>query len=111
MSYILNKILKIFKTFFEKTKLKLNVIELFISIRNAQKAVNTIDCNVSQIAKSLISKGKTSQSSILIVVSDINKISEKTIKNCTWAKLEKVATDFSLKFIGFTYHTKFNYFL
>ena len=44
---------------------ELNVMELSDSTRTAQEATNIIGCSVSQIAKSLIFKGKTSKKPIL----------------------------------------------
>ena len=60
--------------------LKLNVMELSDSTRTAQEAANTIGCTVSQIAKSLIFKGKTSQNPILIITSGTNRVNEKVGK-------------------------------
>ncbi|WP_461615618.1 YbaK/EbsC family protein [Clostridium sp. Marseille-QA1073] len=80
---------------------ELNVIELSDSTRTAQEAANTIGCNVSQIAKSLIFKGKTSQRPILIVASGTNRVNEKAIKEHLGEKLEKADADFVLTHTGF----------
>ncbi|ARC86721.1 hypothetical protein U732_2728 [Clostridium argentinense CDC 2741] len=80
---------------------ELNVIELSDSTRTAQEAADTIGCDVSQIAKSLIFKGKTSQKPILIVASGTNRVNEKAIKEYLGEKLEKADTDFVLTHTGF----------
>ncbi len=80
---------------------ELNVIELSNSTRTAQEAADTIGCDVSQIAKSLIFKGKTSQKPILIVASGTNRVNEKAIKEYLGEKLEKADADFVLAHTGF----------
>lgn len=80
---------------------ELNVIELSDSTRTAQEAANTIGCSISQIAKSLIFKGKISQIPILIVASGTNRVNEKAIKQHIGEKLEKADADFVLKHTGF----------
>ncbi|NLP43570.1 MAG: YbaK/EbsC family protein [Peptococcaceae bacterium] len=80
---------------------ELNVIELPDSTRTAQEAANAIGCTVSQIAKSLIFKGKTSQNPILIIASGTNRVNEKAIKEHIGEKLEKADADFVLEHTGF----------
>ena len=81
--------------------IQLNVIELSDSTRTAQEAANTIGCTVSQIAKSLIFKGKTSQKPILIIASGTNRVNEKTVKEHIGEKLSKADADFVLENTGF----------
>ncbi|KPU45738.1 Cys-tRNA(Pro)/Cys-tRNA(Cys) deacylase YbaK [Oxobacter pfennigii] len=80
---------------------ELNVVELPDSTRTAQEAADAIGCTVSQIAKSLIFKGKVSQKPILIIASGTNRINEKAIKEITGEKLEKADADFVLEHTGF----------
>lgn len=80
---------------------ELNVVELSDSTRTAQEAANTIGCTVSQIAKSLIFKGKTSQKPILIIASGTNRVNEKVIKEHIGEKLQKADADFVLEHTGF----------
>lgn len=80
---------------------ELNVMELSDSTRTAQEAANSIGCSVSQIAKSLIFKGKTSQKPILIVASGTNRVNEKAVKAYIGEKLEKADADFVLEHTGF----------
>ena len=78
-----------------------NIIELSDSARTAQEAADAIGCSVSQIAKSLIFKGKISQKPILIVASGTNRINEKAVKEHIGEKLEKADADFVLEHTGF----------
>ncbi|MBV7272952.1 YbaK/EbsC family protein [Clostridium thailandense] len=84
-----------------KFGLELDVMELSDSTRTAQEAANTIGCTVSQIAKSLIFKGKTSKRPILIIASGTNRVNEKSIKEHIGEKLEKANADFVLEHTGF----------
>ena len=80
---------------------ELNVVEFSDSTRTAQEAADAIGCTVSQIAKSLIFKGKTSQKPILIVASGTNRVNEKAIKEQIGEKLQKADADFVLEHTGF----------
>lgn len=81
--------------------LDLNVMELSDSTRTAEEAANTIGCTVSQIAKSLIFKGKSSQQAILVIASGTNRVNEKAIKEHIGEKLGKADADFVLEHTGF----------
>lgn len=63
-----------------KYGLELQVVEMSESTRTAQEAADTIGCQVGQIAKSLIFKGKESDKPILIIASGTNRVSEKKCK-------------------------------
>jgi len=80
---------------------ELNVVELPNSTRTAQEAANAIGCTVSQIAKSLIFKGQTSQNPILIIASGTNRVNEKAIKKYVGEELEKADADFVSEHTGF----------
>ncbi|HEY8911223.1 MAG TPA: YbaK/EbsC family protein [Desulfosporosinus sp.] len=81
--------------------LELNVMELSDSTRTAQEAATAIGCTISQIAKSLIFKGKTSQKPILILASGTNRVNEKAMKEHLGEKLEKADASFVLEHTGF----------
>ncbi|MGM9988199.1 MAG: YbaK/EbsC family protein [Bacillaceae bacterium] len=81
--------------------LELQVVELAASTRTSQEAADAIGCTVSQIAKSLIFKGKNSQKPILIVASGTNRVNEKRIKEYIGEKLDKADANFVLEWTGF----------
>lgn len=80
---------------------ELSVVELSDSARTAQEAADAIGCTVSQIAKSLIFKGRTSQKPILIIASGTNRVNEKAIKEHIGENLEKADADFVLDHTGY----------
>ncbi|KGO15067.1 membrane protein [Clostridium botulinum] len=102
MSSNLKKSAEKVQTVLNEFGFKLNVMELSDSTRTAQEAANTIGCTVSQIAKSLIFKGKTSKKPILIVACGTNRVNEKAIQEYIGEKLEKADADFVLEHTGFT---------
>jgi prolyl-tRNA editing enzyme YbaK/EbsC (Cys-tRNA(Pro) deacylase) len=101
MSSNLKKSAEKVQTVLNEFGFELNVIELSDSTRTAQEAANTIGCTVSQIAKSLIFKGKTSQNPILIIASGTNRVNEKAVKERIGEKLQKADADFVLEHTGF----------
>lgn len=101
MSSNLKKSAERVQTILNEFGFELNVMELSNSTRTAQEAADTIGCTVSQIAKSLIFKGKTSQNPILIIASGTNRVNEKAVKEYIGEKLEKADANFVLEHTGF----------
>lgn len=101
MSSILKKSAEKVQNALNKYGFELNVTELPNSARTAQEAANAIGCTVSQIAKSLIFKGKTSQKPILIIASGTNRVNEKAVKEYVGEKIEKADAGFVLEHTGF----------
>jgi Cys-tRNA(Pro) deacylase len=81
--------------------LELKVVELPGSTKTSQEAADTIGCEVSQIAKSIIFKGKESETAILVIASGEKKVSERKLKSVVGEKVEKPDADFVLEETGF----------
>jgi prolyl-tRNA editing enzyme YbaK/EbsC (Cys-tRNA(Pro) deacylase) len=81
--------------------LELNVVELSSSARTFDEAATAIGCEVSQIAKSLVFKGKKSQNPILIIASGTNRVNGKKVKAIIGEKIEKPDENFVLDETGF----------
>jgi prolyl-tRNA editing enzyme YbaK/EbsC (Cys-tRNA(Pro) deacylase) len=60
--------------------LELEVVTMKTSTRTCMEAANTIGCEVGQIVKSMIFRGKTTGMPILIVASGDNRVNEKKMK-------------------------------
>jgi prolyl-tRNA editing enzyme YbaK/EbsC (Cys-tRNA(Pro) deacylase) len=82
--------------------LELEVVELPESARTSQEAADTIGCEVSQIAKSLIYRGKESDTPILVITSGDNKVNERKLKAVVGEKVEKPDGDFVYEETGFS---------
>ncbi|PET44192.1 hypothetical protein CN514_22160 [Bacillus sp. AFS001701] len=77
------------------------VIELPNSARTAKEAADALNCEVAQIAKSIIFKIESSNSPVLIVASGINRVNEKQIEKILNDKLGKADADFVREQTGF----------
>ncbi len=79
----------------------LEVKELSASTRTAQEAADALECEVAQIAKSLVFKGETSGKPILIIASGINRVNEKKVGAVIGEKLLKADADFVFEHTGY----------
>lgn len=84
-----------------KFGLELVVKEFSNSMRTAQQAVDTIGCELGQIAKSLIFRGKTSGKPVLVIASGKNRVNEKNIVDHCGEQVEKADANFVLVNTGF----------
>ncbi len=81
--------------------LELEVIEFAESTRTSAEAAAAVGCEIGQIAKSLIFKGKTTQKPILVIASGANRVDEKKVKAYAGEKLDKADADFVLQHTGY----------
>ena len=79
----------------------LSVKEFPASTRTAAEAAATIGCDVTQIAKSLIFKGKSSGMPIMVIASGANRVDEKKIKALLGEAIGKANADFVREKTGF----------
>lgn len=77
------------------------VIELEASTRTSAEAAAAVGCEVGQIAKSLIFKGKRSKKPILIIASGANRVDEKVMKAYVGERLSRPDADFVREQTGF----------
>ncbi|KID56037.1 membrane protein [Pseudoalteromonas luteoviolacea] len=80
---------------------KFSVVELPGSTRTADESAITIGCELGQIVKSLIFKGKESGKPVLVLVSGKNRVKEKRVAQCLGEKLSKADADFTRTVTGF----------
>lgn len=77
------------------------VTELPSSTRTAPEAAQAIGCQVGQIAKSLIFKGKRSGRPILVIASGANRVSEEKLEKLILEPLGKADAEFVRMQTGF----------
>ena len=77
------------------------VFELSDSTRTANEAAQAVGCQVGQIVKSLVFKGKKSQIPILVVASGSNRVNEKKISRMVYEPIKMAHADFVRKKTGF----------
>jgi prolyl-tRNA editing enzyme YbaK/EbsC (Cys-tRNA(Pro) deacylase) len=81
--------------------LQLQVVELPASTRTAVEAAQAVGCEVGQIVKSLVFKGKRSARPVLITASGANRVDEKKIEARIGEPLGKADADFVRQRTGF----------
>jgi prolyl-tRNA editing enzyme YbaK/EbsC (Cys-tRNA(Pro) deacylase) len=79
----------------------LQVVELPASTRTAVEAAQAVGCQVGQIVKSLVFKGKRSERPVLVVASGVNRVNEKAIEALIGEPLGKADADFVREHTGF----------
>ena len=77
------------------------VIEHAESTRTAQEAADRAGCELGQIVKSLIFKGKESGKPILVLTSGANRVDEKRISGYAGEAIGKADADFARAVTGF----------
>jgi prolyl-tRNA editing enzyme YbaK/EbsC (Cys-tRNA(Pro) deacylase) len=80
---------------------KYTVVEHAESTRTAQEAADRAGCELGQIVKSLIFKGKDSNKPILILASGPNRVNEKRIAEYAGEAIVKPDADFVRTVTGF----------
>ncbi|HEX3044262.1 MAG TPA: YbaK/EbsC family protein [Bacillota bacterium] len=81
--------------------LKLTVIEFAASTRTAKDAAEAIGCEVAQIAKSLIFRGKNTQKPVLVITSGANRVNESKLREYAGEAIEKADPEFVLLHTGY----------
>lgn len=79
----------------------LQVIEFEQTTRTSAEAAQAVGCEIGQIAKSLIFKGKQNGKAILIIASGANRVDEKKVRAIVGEKVEKPDADFVREQTGF----------
>lgn len=77
------------------------VQELDQSTRTAAEAAAAIGCEVAQIAKSILFRGKDSGRAVLVIASGVNRVDEKAVAALLGEKPGKADADFVRRETGF----------
>lgn len=77
------------------------VVELPDSTRTAQEAADSIGCDISQIAKSIIFRRKAADLPLLIVAGGTNRVNERAISHLLNEKIGKADADFVREHTGY----------
>ncbi len=77
------------------------VVEHAQTTRTSAEAAAAVGCEVGQIAKSLIFKGRQSGKAILVIASGANRADEKKLRDLLGEKVEKPDADFVRERTGF----------
>jgi prolyl-tRNA editing enzyme YbaK/EbsC (Cys-tRNA(Pro) deacylase) len=77
------------------------VVEFDQTTRTSADAAAAIGCTLAQIAKSLVFRGKTSNTAILIIASGENRVDEKKVKEIIGENIGRADADFVREKTGF----------
>jgi prolyl-tRNA editing enzyme YbaK/EbsC (Cys-tRNA(Pro) deacylase) len=81
--------------------LNLEVVELPKSTRSAAEAARAVSCEVGEIAKSLVFRGKATQQAILVIASGANTVDLDKVGHYACEPIEKADADFVRAATGF----------
>jgi prolyl-tRNA editing enzyme YbaK/EbsC (Cys-tRNA(Pro) deacylase) len=77
------------------------VVELQVTTRTSADAAHAVGCQVEQIAKSIVFRGKQTDKPILVIASGPNRVNEKKIEGYISEPLGKADADYVRKHAGF----------
>jgi len=77
------------------------VIEFTESTRTAQEAADRVGCQLGQIVKSMIFKGRASNKGILVLTSGVNRVDENKIGQYAGESIGRADPEFVRAMIGF----------
>ncbi len=77
------------------------VVEYTTTTRSAAEAAQTIGCEVGQIAKSLVFKGRQTQTPVLVIASGVNRVDEARVADVLGEPIGKADADFVRRCTGF----------
>lgn len=81
--------------------LAVRVVEMTQSTRTAEEAAAACGCNVAQIIKSLVFRGKTSGQPVLLLVSGANRVDQKGVASVIGEPLDRPDAAFVREVTGF----------
>ncbi len=70
------------------------VVEFAQPTRTSAEAAAAVGCDVGQIAKSIVFRGKRSHQAILVIASGANRVNEKRLRDLVGEPVEKPDADF-----------------
>jgi Cys-tRNA(Pro) deacylase len=81
--------------------LECEVVQMQDTTRSAEDAARAVGCEVGQIVKSLVFKGKQSQQPVLVVTSGANRVNEKIIGQALAESIKMAHPEFVRERTGF----------
>ena len=81
--------------------LQIQVVELTVTARSAAEAAAAVGCQVGQIAKSLVFKGRSSGRGILVIASGANRVDLAKVEAIVGEALDKADAEFVRAETGF----------
>ena len=89
------------QSFLAEHGLNTDVRILSSSTRTAAEAADSLDCEIAQIAKSLVFKDGETGSAVLVIASGANRVSADKVRQATGIALEKADAGFVRQHTGY----------
>ena len=95
-----NSQLKVVEAFKEKG-IEIEILNLEVSTKTSQEAADAVNCDIKQIAKSIVFFESIQKKLVLIFVSGPNRVNLKSFENQTNLTIEKADADYVRESTGF----------
>ncbi len=86
---------------FKEENINIEILNLDVSTKTSQEAADAVNCDIKQIAKSIIFFERTKNKLVQIFVSGPNRVNLETFQNQTNLSIEKADADYVRENTGF----------
>jgi len=86
---------------FKQENINIEILNLDVSTKTSQEAADAVNCNIKQIAKSIVFFESSKNKLVQIFVSGPNRVNLETFQNQTKLKIEKADADYVRESTGF----------
>jgi prolyl-tRNA editing enzyme YbaK/EbsC (Cys-tRNA(Pro) deacylase) len=86
---------------FKEENINIKILNLDVSTKTSQEAADAVNCDIKQIAKSIVFFERTKNKFVQIFVSGPNRVNLESFQNQTNLNIEKADADYVRKNTGF----------
>ncbi len=86
---------------FKEENINIEILNLDVSTKTSQEAADAVNCNIKQIAKSIVFFESSKNKLVQIFVSGPSRVNLETFQNQTKLKIEKADADYVRESTGF----------
>ena len=86
---------------FKQENINIEILNLDVSTKTSQEAADAVNCDIKQIAKSIVFFESSKNKLVQIFVSGPNRVNLETFQNQTKLKIEKADADYVRESTGF----------
>ena len=86
---------------FKEENINIKILNLDVSTKTSQEAADAVNCDIKQIAKSIVFFERTKNKLVQIFVSGPNRVNLESFQNQTNLNIEKADADYVRKNTGF----------
>ena len=86
---------------FKEENINIEILNLYVSTKTSQEAADAVNCDIKQIAKSIVFFERTKNKLVQIFVSGPNRVNLESFQNQTNLSIEKADADYVRENTGF----------